>query len=583
MKKLLSLCVILSMAITVLTAAPTRRQAITFTQPDGSTIEIMPWGDEFMSLYTDIATGKCVIMDETTHFWRPMTEDEINETTSNWTESRRKAMTANKPKRLGGAPTKGEVHLPVLLVQFSDLKFSEHYGSVAYFDSVFNRMDYDRIAYTSTKGVEYHTSSVRNYFDTQSLGKFDFQADIIGPITLSKGYAYYGQNSGTSKDIHFTELCQEAIQQAIDSGYLKNAKIYDGDNDNNVDIVYMIYAGWGENENHIADYIWAKTYYPSIRTPDNTYINLISASCELLSADTPTEEPDGIGVLVHEFGHALGLPDFYPVHTDGDKLNQRYGMDAWSVMDQGEYNGNGNLPGCYTVQERLLLGWIDEEDLDTVPTVGRDTLLPFVSSGKAMILRNPKNKNEYITLENHFYNDNIWEQCWGNGTYFKLTTNYGMLITHVDYVESKWKANSVNDLSSHQYCCPLPADGVLWSYEDLNTKAIASPANSQSLFTQWRLDYRADIFPGYKKITTLNKSNPYCVWNTGDSIDINITNIKWLANGALELTFGDYVEPSPDVPTAIESISDKRLASRKIMTKDGRIIVNGFDIFGRKR
>lgn len=569
MTKLATISLLFAMAMTSIMAAPARRDLITLRQPDGTTLQVRMWGDEFMSMFTDASTGKCLTQDAETRYWRPMTETEVQSTTEEWTASRRMAMAANNRYLLGGTPHKGTIKLPVLLVQFSDLKLTEQWGSAEYFKQFFNDIDYDRIAYTSTSGVEYHTSSVRNFFNTQSFGKFDPSFDVFGPITLDNDYAYYGKDSGTSKDVNFSKFLTEIYQKALDAGYLKNASQYDSDGDGNVDLVYIIYAGWGQNENGIADYIWAKNSSTSFNTPDGTYINNTSVSCELISLPDPKNDPDGPGVLVHEFSHALGLPDFYPVHSDGDKLNQRYGMDSWSLMDQGSYNGKGQIPGCYTTHERLMLGWLDEADLDTVPTVGRDTLPPFTSTGKAMILRNPLNPDEYITIENHYSQDNLWERCWGNSSYYNYTTNSGgLLITHVDYDRSSWNNNSVNDRSLHQRCTPLPADGRLWAYETLT---------SGEEYNKWKLDLRADIYPGYNNVTTLNGSNPMAKWYTGDTMAINITNIRQLSDGSIEITFGDYKEP-----VALEELPANRVpARRKILTPDGHISIYGYDLFGR--
>ncbi len=551
MTKLATISLLFAMAMTSILAAPARREVLRFTQPDGTQVELMPWGDEFMSMYTDVKTGKCMILDESSRFWRPMTDAEIKVTTQDWSESRRMAAAANERYKLGGTPCKGNVKVPVLLVQFSDLKFSEQWGSVEYFNSFFSDMNYDRVAYTSG-GKQYHTSSVRNYFNTQSFGKFDPTFDILGPITLDNGYAYYGKDNGTTKDVNYQYFIEESINKAKQAGLFEHAKDYDFDSNGNVDLVYIIHAGWGQNENGIADYIWAKnTTRYSFATADGTYINNISASCELISNNgTPANSPDGPGVLVHEFSHALGLPDFYAVSSDADGLQQRYGMDSWSVMDQGDYSGKGQIPNNYTTHERLMLGWLSESDLDTVPTVGRIVLPPFASTGKALILHNPENHDEYITLENHYSEDNLWECCWGNSSYFNVTTNNGLLITHVDYLASAWNSNSVNNRSLHQRCSPLPADGELWSYEALDKEAnnLAAGGNvdaAKALFAKWKENLRADIFPGFNNVTTLNGSNPTAKWYTGDTIAINITNIRQLEDGSIELTFGNYVEPKP--------------------------------------
>ena len=52
---------------------------------------------------------------------------------------------------------------------------------------------------------------------------------------------------------------------------------------------------------------------------------------------------DGIGTFAHEFGHCLGLPDFYDT-GDGDY----YGMGSWDIMCLGCYGNNGYTPVGYS-------------------------------------------------------------------------------------------------------------------------------------------------------------------------------------------------------------------------------------------
>lgn len=44
--------------------------------------------------------------------------------------------------------------------------------------------------------------SVRDYFHDQSDGQFDFDIDVVGPVTVSKNYAYYGGNNLYGDDNH---------------------------------------------------------------------------------------------------------------------------------------------------------------------------------------------------------------------------------------------------------------------------------------------------------------------------------------------------------------------------------------------
>lgn len=563
---LLSLSLLASLVPMQLDAAPARRHIINLNQPDGSTIQAILSGDEYMSFYTDVQTGKCLVQDHTNGFWRTMSDQEAATAATQWQEvSKQRKLDSNKILYLGGTPNKGVVHLPVLLVDFADLKYFEHGGTKDSLEMLLNKDDFDFVPYTSSKGVKYHAGSACNYFKTQSFGKFEPTFDIIGPITLDKELAYYGQDNESIKDINYYELIREAVQKAMKAGYLNDAKKYDGDNNGNVDLLYILYAGWGQNDTGEKDQIWAKTAYPSIKTTDGTYVNLVSSSAELSG-----KSPAGIGVLVHEFSHALGLPDFY----DTKYTDLCYGMDGWSVMDQGSYSGKGYIPTCYTTHERMQMGWMDEPD--TVPTVGRDTLPPFVTSGKALILRNPRNHDEYITLENHQPASSIWEKCWGNGAYASTTISKGLLITHVDYDRDIWNGNTPNNDANHQRCSPLPADGelMLYTYSQMDPNGFME-------------NHRNDVFMNYTNpdVKILNgSSNPMCRWYTGDTIAINITNIEELKDGSLVLTFGNYVEPEPqDPPSSIQNLhSNVAMPTRKLLLSDGRISINGCDLMGRR-
>ncbi|MFF7250365.1 immune inhibitor A domain-containing protein [Embleya sp. NPDC008237] len=74
-------------------------------------------------------------------------------------------------------------------------------------------------------------------------------------------------------------------------------------------------------------------------------------------------ENGGLGVIAHEFGHNLGLPDLYDRDdsTDGPP-------GFWSLMALGGYlgdeDGAGSLPGALSAWDKLQLGWLDVRVVD---------------------------------------------------------------------------------------------------------------------------------------------------------------------------------------------------------------------------
>jgi immune inhibitor A len=74
-------------------------------------------------------------------------------------------------------------------------------------------------------------------------------------------------------------------------------------------------------------------------------------------------ENAGLGVIAHEFGHDLGLPDLY---DHGDSADGPPGF--WSLMASGSYlgdeNGAGSLPGAMSAWDKLQVGWLDVRTVD---------------------------------------------------------------------------------------------------------------------------------------------------------------------------------------------------------------------------
>lgn len=427
--------------------------------------------------------------------------------------SRRVGLLSDAPLGCTGSP-----RVPVVLVQFADKSFS-----VAETEAQVNLL-YQEF-FNAAEGVHPATSysSVSAYFKVQSGGLFTPVFDVIGPVTLSKGFAYYGEDSGSSKDVHIQDFFSEACQLAVQEG---KADWTDYDNDGNgvIDMVFFIYAGAGQNEDGVpSSAIWPKEKASTHTIPYQEGILTFGAyGC---TNELYYGEIDGIGTCVHELCHALGLPDFY------DTNYEAFGLDYWDVMDSGCYQMGGCCPCGLSAYELDFMGWRQLVTLEPGEAYSL-TLLPMEQGGVAYKVVNAANPDEYFILENR--QSLSYDRYLGwpvFDCYQMLGANHGLMITHVDYLQSAWIKNAVNTDAAHQRITIVPADGELLP-------------ERKGMNMAWARSLHGDLYPGPLGVTEMSSYQVF----TGGSLGQNITNIVEHEDGSitLDINGGEMVEP--DVP-----------------------------------
>ena len=434
------------------------------------------------------------------------------------TGKRRVGSVATAPLTCMGSPK-----VPVILVQFPDKSFTagetdEEVQKI--FDEFFN----------AEEGVHPSNSycSVREYFRTQSDGQFTPQFDVIGPVTLSSSYAYYGEDRGGAKDVNITafyrEACKLVVQNDVD--WTK----FDNDGNGTVDLVFFIYAGHGQNQNGIeSGAIWPKENMSGLTVQseegedgERFTVTFGAYGCtnELYKGMV-----DGIGACAHELCHGLGLPDFY------DYNYMAYGMDYWDLMDMGCYKINGRMPIGLSAYERDFFGWKKLVEL-TPDSAYSLTLLPLEEDGMGYKVVNKANENEYFILENRQNIGSDGYLGWAiSSQYAKYGANHGLMITHVDYNASAWNGNTINYHTNHQRFTLVPADKEL----------VSSNFHTDSI---WALSTHGDLYPGDSLVTEMTSYDVF----TGNTLGQTIDNIAETEDGivTLDINGGKATKPEED-------------------------------------
>lgn len=402
------------------------------TLPDGSRQTLTLTGDEHCHYWLS-ETGRPMQV-QADGQWRELSAFEVANMRTEGGERRGQSNARRARRRAIGhfTPLFGKKKGLVILVNFMDNTFSVESPRET-FNNYFNQRDY----------TEYGmTGSVSDYFRMQSYGNFELDFDVVGPYTMSKPMAAYGAPNGSSHDTDPRSMVSEACLAANPE---VNFADYDWDSDGEVDQVFIIYAGYGENYGADANCIWPHEWVLSSELKlDGRSIRTYGCTCEL--SGTSGQNLDGIGAACHEFSHCLGYPDFY------DTQGNNFAMSYWDLMSAGSYNNGSRTPAGYTAYERWMAGWLTPVELKGAERTVTD-MPALVDEPVAYVIYNEAAPNEYYLLENRQL------RGFDAGLY-----GHGLLVVHVDYNEDAWSSNSVNTSSSHQRMTVIPADN---SYSNL--------------------------------------------------------------------------------------------------------------------
>jgi M6 family metalloprotease-like protein len=332
----------------------------------------------------------------------------------------------------------GEKRGLIILVSFPDQAFSDEDPRTLW-SAIANQEGY---ADHGAKG------SVSDYFYDQSYGQFRLLFDVVGPVEAKNPYAYYGKNIDWGEpvgqfDQNDGELVEEVCRAVSDDVHFAD---YDWDGDGEVEQVFLLYAGHGENDYWSKDesVIWPHMAKLSEDWGYEGGIVLQDVRIDAYACSNEIDRKDelaGMGTICHEFSHCLGLPDLY----NTEKGNSVVG--SYDLMDQGCYSGECWCPVGYSSYERYACGWLTPIPVEDAQTV--TSLQPLHEQPDARIFRTDPEVNDYYLIE--YRQKAQWD--------LYLPTA-GLMAWHIDYDETAWHENTVNNDPKHLRVERMPLNKV---------------------------------------------------------------------------------------------------------------------------
>ncbi len=335
------------------------------------------------------------------------------------------------PPAWEGMPTIGTVKVLALLISFNDypgVTTPEYFTSRLFGDGQ-GSPPFD---------------SLRNFYRRSSYNQLEIEGDVLGWYQ-----APYARSTVVETDQGRQAVIKEALNHYEQQGH--DFSQYDNDGDGAIDYFCVFWAGpHGEWSSFWWGYFtW---FTDSTFRLDGKRLTSYSWQWELYNYPSGNFGPS---TIIHETGHALGVPDYYDYDDD---IGPRGGIGGLDIMDStGDHN-------CFS---KFMLGWITP----TVVSSGSQTVslrasglypdslifMPGAVPGRIF--------DEFFIVQNRYRS--------GNDTNL-FTGSDGLILWHVDSRLDSWNYDFLydNSYTDHKLLKLMEADG-LEEIETLNASADA--------------------------------------------------------------------------------------------------------------
>ena len=301
-----------------------------------------------------------------------------------------------------GAATCKAIQFPQPRDSFGNLvimaRFSDHQSR-----TVPSRSDIHKI-YSSVGGdvVVAPTGSVRDVYNESSYGICQPESIVVDWIDLPHSEFYYSEGmSGRGAKQRLEQGIRHTLSE-IDASF--DYSSLDTNSDGYVDCVSFLHSGYGAEVNgedptgaHVANRIWSRFAYldPPWVSDSGMKVCRIAVNSSLHGKEGA--DPARVGVLSHEIGHVLRLPDMYDNFQNGN-YSAGHGIGNWGIMGNcWGFDQSGHFPPHFSPYSKVYLGWVTPTE---ITVSGSFSITAVETTSQIYKISEGYQPGEYLLIEN---------------------------------------------------------------------------------------------------------------------------------------------------------------------------------------
>lgn len=313
-------------------------------------------------------------------------------------------------------------------------------------------------------------SSLSDYYSTLSYG--DFTVKSVFPKKNTAYFVYKDKNSRSyySRITSESGLSRYAAESSLLNGavaaasewFTESSSRVDANSDGFVDSVSFVVSGKSGNEwgALLWPHAWNLDKITSLASSGSSSATLCGGAVRVDNYTLTFAENFTIGLIAHEFGHLVGLPDLY--HTEYDK--DYYPVGYWDLMHL-----NCPLPQFNLSYLRSrYLGFLGKKQVAELTSGGTYSLTPTASTDKETVIAYK------ITLTDK---ESVWLEYRTNSlaTYDSGLPSSGLVVYRINnsvYGNTQGRKNS--SLSPDEVFVYRPSISGLTASENLSRAALTT-------------------------------------------------------------------------------------------------------------